>query len=421
MITIKLKLVKPIDITDYLKQYSNVSHVAYNRLKEGLSLSETEHYIKDNMNNIDLMNADFIKVATNQVKNLIDRDENVVFGGKYNWRQYNAGRITKEEYLKKKLLPIMARGTIHDIKGNRKFELDIENHQVIFKPSKNVKFYAQIPPTKQDSTLKKLQLLCELGEAYFTCMLSNDYVWIMYDESIFRNKKYLPVKQRILAIDLNPNFIGVVVRDNQKIIYKEIIGLGELNKSKNKNKKKNEDYEISKRLVETAKHYHCEYFVYEKLEIKQGDKGKGKKFNKTCNQWRRTKILENINKRCVLSRIKIQPVVPQYSSFIGQIDNPDDYDMIAAAIELSRRGLLYIKKYKYGENVSFSLKTNEKIPKHLMDRWKKKLNVEGVFTYKQLYTSIKDRLENGYRLLFQHSCFSLRMKSCRSLIFTQIL
>jgi hypothetical protein len=38
MLTIKLKLKNPIDISDYMKQYTNVSHFAYNRLLQGHSL-----------------------------------------------------------------------------------------------------------------------------------------------------------------------------------------------------------------------------------------------------------------------------------------------------------------------------------------------------------------------------------------------
>ncbi len=67
----------------------------------------------------------------------------------------------------------------------------------------------------------------------------------------------------------------------------------------NTNKKKHEDHEIAKRLIEIAKHYQCEYFAYEKLNIKSNDKGKGKQFNKSCNNdWRRKRLTESINKWC---------------------------------------------------------------------------------------------------------------------------
>lgn len=61
-------------------------------------------------------------------------------------------------------------------------------------------------------------------------------------------------------------------------------------------KRKFEDYEIVKRLVNIAKHYKCEYFAYEKLSIESGEKGKGKRFNKMCNNdWRRNRPLDISN------------------------------------------------------------------------------------------------------------------------------
>lgn len=414
MLTIKLPIINKINITNYMKQYTNVSRFAYNRLLEGKSLSETEKIVKSTMNNIELMNADFIKVAVNQVKNLINKKEKVVFGGKKNWQNYNSNKITKEEYNKNKLLPIMVRGTFHDKGGNRKFKLDIDNNHIIFKPKRNEEIIAKIPNTKQNKLLKNLQILCELGKTYFTCKMSNEFVWITYDENVFSDKKYKPIRQRVCAIDLNPNYIALVVRDKNKIIHKEIIGLYNLNKQ-NTNKKKHEDVEICKRLVTIAKHYKCEYFIYEKLNIESGDKGKGKNYNRMCNSWRRGIYVEKIQKWCNLYGIKHQGIIPQYSSFVGQIDNPGEFDSIAAAIEMSRRGLLFIRKYCYGEQVEFDFKLKREISLDLVDHWKKKLNLEDISTYGKLYFQIK-KARNDYRNLFQFNWFSLRMSSWKSFV-----
>lgn len=419
MITIKLKLTKEIDIKSYQKQFTSIRNYAFNRLVEGKSPNQTENLVKTELNNIDLMDVSFQKEAVNEARTFIRKDQKtVVFGGKKNREDYLNKKITKEEYLEKRLSSIIVRGETGNMRGNRKFELDSTNNQVIFKPNRNTKIYCQYAKTKQDKVLNKLQELCELGITYFTVRLKKDYVYITFDEKILKEREYFPIKKRIACIDLNPNYIAFVIRDNDKILYKEIIGLYELNKQST-NKKKHEDHEITKRLVNLAKHYQCEYFAYEDLNIKSNDKSKGKRFNKFCNNdWRRNRIINSINKHCNIIGIKTQEIAPEYSSFIGQVRNEDEYDSIAAAIELSRRAWLFVSYYKYQD--SQEVKGNivgimRKLPKHLVDRWKKKLNVKKFTTYKSLYLEIK-KSKYSYRHLFDPKSFSFRLKSRKSLV-----
>jgi IS605 OrfB family transposase len=236
---------------------------------------------------------------------------------------------------------------------------------------------------------------------------------------ILKEKEYKPIYKRICAIDMNPNYIAVVVRHGKTILHKEIFGLYNLNQCKNTNKKKYEDHEIAKRLIKIAKHYKCEYFAYETLNIQSGDKGKGRIFNKFCNNdWRRNRLTQSITKWCNIIGIKIQEVLPEYSSFIGQVRNEDEYDSIAAAIELSRRAWLFVSYYKY-QDVQ-EVKGNivgimRKLPKCLVDRWKKKLNMKNFTTYKSLYLEIK-KTKYSYRHLFDPKSFSFRLKSVKSLV-----
>lgn len=417
MITIKLNLTEKIDIVNYQKQFTNIRNYAFNRFLDGQTQNQIENLVKTKLNNIDLMDVSFQKEAVNEAKCLIkDKQETVVFGGKKNRDKYLKKEITKEEYQQNKLSSIIVRGETG--KGNRKFELDINNNQIIFKPKKNVKIYCKFKPTKRNETLLKLQKLCKLGTTYFTIRLSEDYICITFDETILRKEEYKPIKKRILAIDLNPNYIAIVVRHGKRILHKEIIGLYNLNKCGNTNKKKHEDYEIVKKLIRIAKHYKCEYFGYEELNIASSDKGLGKNFNRSCNTWRRKRVIDGINKWCNIIGIKVQEVVPEYSSFIGQIRNEEDYDSIAAAIELSRRVYLFISYYRYKDEKE--VKGNivgimRKLPRVLADRWKKKLELKQFTTYKSLYSEIK-KLKYSYRHLFDYKSFSCRLKSVKSLV-----
>jgi hypothetical protein len=257
VITIKLKLTEPIEIEEYQKQFTSIRNYAFNRFIEGHKQNAIEQMVKTKLNNIDLMDASFQKEAVNEARTFIREDQKiVVFGGKKNRQDYLNQKITKEEYQQRKLSNIIVRGETG--RGNRKFQLDANNHQIIFKPNKQTKFYCKYEKTKRDKILSKLQKLCELGITYFTVRLKQDYVCIIFDETILKEREYKPIRKRICAIDLNPNYIAVVVRHGKSIIHKEVIGLYELNQCKNTNKKKYEDHEISKRLIETAKHYRCE-------------------------------------------------------------------------------------------------------------------------------------------------------------------
>lgn len=420
MITIKLKLAEPIDITDYMRQFTSVYHYAYNRFNEGMSQGEIRK-VANKLNNTSLLDCNLVQDAVDMARCLIKEvKEKVVFGGKKNWRDYNKGLISKEEYRKKRLVPVYFRGeTNASRKGNRKFRLDMENNQVIFKPNVKKKIVCKVESTKRNKTLLKLQRLCELGRTYFTCRLSNEHVWITFDETILREKEYRPIRRRILAIDLNPNYIGVAVRHGKSILHREIIGLKELNR-KTTNKKIHEDHEIAKRLVGIAEHYRCEYFAHEKLDIESGDAKKGRKFNRLVNNdWRRKRIIGTVTKRCNILGIKVQEITPQYSSFIGQIQHENEYDSVAAAIELSRRCHLFVSYYI--DRSTQEVKGNvvgimRKLSRNLVDRWKKKLGTKKLTTYKSLYLEIK-KSGHWYRRLFHDEWFSSRMKSEKSFVF----
>lgn len=120
-------------------------------------------------------------------------------------------------------------------------------------------------------------------------------------------------------------------------------------KSKYKSNKKNyEIIQVAKNLINKCCYYKVENFVIEDLNIKPEDKYKGKNFNKLINnQWLRCKFLNNVKKRCKIFKINYLEVLPQYSSFIGNImfRSLNYPDQVLSSIEISRRG--YEFKHQY--------------------------------------------------------------------------
>lgn len=119
------------------------------------------------------------------------------------------------------------------------------------------------------------------------------------------------------------------------------------------NKRTFETFEISKHLVNIAKHYRCENFAVEELKIESSDKSKGKKYNNLVNNlWNRNKLVGNLKKRCNAVSIRLMESKPNYSSFVGNFLFRDLAlpDMVLSSIEIGRRcyefKLQYIDKVK---------------------------------------------------------------------------
>ena len=201
--------------------------------------------------------------------------------------------------------------------------------------------------------LKDLQNSSAIPISY---KLDLDYVYISFDESkVFEKKvKLKSKKNRILAVDMNPNYIGWSVVDwmnerefnviktgcysfkdlndkqfalkltkkqRKELKRKERLTLTTKAKLKNiyfNNKRKHEIIEVAKDLMNVAKSCQCELVVVEDLNIKSQDRSKGKHLNRLCNSFFiRNAFVNNLNKRCSIDGIRLLKVVPQYSSFIG--------------------------------------------------------------------------------------------------------
>ena len=237
--------------------------------------------------------------------------------------------------------------------------------------------------------LKDLQDACSIPISY---KLDLKYVYLTFDESkVFEKKDAKQKKNRVLAIDLNPNYIGYSVVDwhnerdfdvvktgcysfkrlndkqfalkltktqREELDRKERLELTSKAKTKNvyfNNKRNHEIIEVAKDIMNVAKQYQCEMVVAEDLNIKSQDRSKGKKLNRLCNSFFiRNAFISNLNKRCNIDGIRLLKVIPAYSSFIGNflyrgLNLPDP---ILASIELGRRG--------YEFNAQYIEKTKEK-------------------------------------------------------------
>jgi hypothetical protein len=213
-----------------------------------------------------------------------------------------------------------------------------------------------------------------------------------------RKLKY-KIRNRYLAVDLNPEEISIVIVDkneslvdkieDNQIIYKNFYNLKELNTKlrlstidkkqiKQNNKRKYEIKEVWTDIFRITKHYKVAYFVIEDLNIKNKNNNITEFNRKVNNLWHRTLTTQLIKKNCNEQSIILIEVVAAYSSFIGNLVY-QDYDCIAAAKEICRRGM-----YKYTKDNSIFPSTKTIHQKKLIYLLGEKVNVEGC-SWKQLY------------------------------------
>lgn len=82
---------------------------------------------------------------------------------------------------------------------------------ILFKPNKKIKIYLNLPSLKKNykKILKKLCKHAEIDDMPITFSIDQEHVRISFDESkVFEKKENIQKKNRVLAIDLNPNYIG---------------------------------------------------------------------------------------------------------------------------------------------------------------------------------------------------------------------
>ena len=377
IITIKLDYRSPDSerILKCIKNYNSLLRSTYSFYEQVPDLKQSETTrLQSKLNNI-FLDRWFFNSAVFDVKsfkNKKKKDEKVIFGGKKNFFDRLKGKISKEEYQLKRLLPLYSVGEASKY-GNRKFQIEDEN-TVIFKVSRKEHITLNLVGTSKRyrDYLNQLILHQANCDIPITYRLDTKSVYISFDLNKLKHslKVQDKVKDRVFGVDLNPNYIGYSVVDWKadgayKIVKTGSISLKALNdyddslkgkgyssQSKERkyisNKRNHEIIQIAHFLSRIANHYGCEVFSIENLNIKQGDKEKGSKFNKLCNnQWNRNLLVSQIKKMNCLYKIRTLEAQPQYSSFIGnlvyRVHQLPDY--VLASIEIGRRGYEFYHQY----------------------------------------------------------------------------
>jgi IS605 OrfB family transposase len=362
-------------LKEYLQLYNNCFNCTFNEIvrKDGKLSTANSTIFQKTLNNIP-KEAILRQAAFLDAKMLFARTGNtkVIFGGRKLFEQRRKNLISHEDFVRTKTRPISMSGdSIRDL-GNYVFKLRSYN-SIDFCPNKNTKVTLQLQNDRKGNKklLEDLIFVLETEKIPVSYKLSQDFIYVTFDLlKVKQVSKHNTIKNRIFAIDMNPNYLGWSIVDWTDSDSYQIIDSGyisfkplndieydfkkqKLNSSDPKrihinNKRKYEIVKAVQSLVTKARHYGCELFVYEDLNIKPKDKGNEKNFNRLCNNvWLRDLLTNQINKRCKLNGITPLTVFPQYSSFIGNLVYREEKlpDFVLASIEISRRGFEYFGQY----------------------------------------------------------------------------
>ena len=417
MKTIKCKITNEVDISDYLRNYNSVLHLSYNHIKNGISQSNIK---KDINQKFEGLNSFIIQNAIVQAQGIFNNYQSrkldyekknpgkklkeVYFGGRKNLKDYLAKRKTKEEFRYSRLIPITIAGETRH-KGNRLFNLYFENNRVEFKPKCKVKIPIEFKlSNKQKEELLKVQELCLKKEFAIAIGLNNDYITFCYDEEKLNKDKFYfsDLKEnRVLGIDQNPNYLGLSIIEftddiNFKVIYKQVFDLSKLTKksckssdnSKSKylvNKRKFETLNLAYEIDNLVNYWKCNKVVVEDLKFKSNNL-KSKEQRRLCkNSWDRCLFENKLKMLSKLHGYEVVEINPCYTSQLGNIihGNENTPDMVAASIEIARRGF---KKYQK----SWFYPSFNKSLSRINEQWKQTLSDNFIRDWKGLFSLIKE-------------------------------
>ena len=371
-------------VYDYCRQQTHIVRSVFKRSQEGVECNFSSF---DDYNDINLLDSWWKQSAVyegkaasssfDELKKQTDKKIHLCFGGKNNQRDYQNNKITKEEYEQNRIHPLTSIGEKNSgtkrTGGNRKFKLsDDLTYATLKLKEKKIKI---LLPKKIHKKYKKLlyDLITHraIGDIPITYKVDMNALYISVDvKDLYTVLNYDSISNRIMAIDMNPNYIGWVVvewisENEYKIIASGVFSIKKLNDREYElmkkhlpnthperkhitNKREYDVYEIAHMLMRICAHYKCSAFVIEKLDIKAEDCGRGKRYNKLVNnQWLRTAFVDSLKKLDKITNIRLLEIIPEYSSFVGNFLFRDENlpDMCLAALELSRRGYEFFHQH----------------------------------------------------------------------------
>lgn len=372
---------------------SAMRRFAFKRYQEGKTGVEINKLLKDKFVANSILRASASRDGSRVYELSKSNGDKVHFG---QFRRFQRGLIDKEEYKTSRNTGILCEGEAN-VGGNRLFKIDVQNNKLVYKRWVKEHYDLEIAEKlteKRQHILSMLQLLMTERKTPVTVRIKGDTIYLTYDESVVEadNRFKNLFQNRVLGIDLNPNYFGISIiefkkDDTFKVLYKECIDLTELQKQST-NKIKFELYQVNHHILKLCKCWHVGKLAVEDLSFDRKKKFWNPELNKLCrNQFRFKIIKQHLETLCNTFGVEFVEVSAAYSSIIGNFIHGSGTtpDPVAASIEIARRGYHKFQKgWLYPGIVSV-----QRMQQVLGNQWKEELGL-GYMSWKGLAGKIKE-------------------------------
>lgn len=404
------------------REQANVIRLAFNRASEGSKEKEIRSLCKtyNNIPKDSWFIQSGIKSGVGSFKSAEARGNEHVCFGRNAFLEFQKGKITKEELKESRRFGIYSIGE-NIQKGNRKFNF-ISNNLIQFKPQKGACYDLELKAFKNHKKiLTDVFFLANQKELPITIKMTKKHLMFSFDFSYLSTKNYIPKKDRVLGLDTNPNRVGYVIKDSNKIFKSESLDLFDLRlfsrrgkasssdeKKYRTNKKKHEITQIAHYLVNQAQAMHCEAISVEKLtnsNVNTGNRHLNRSINNDSNKSLLFGVLEKL---CALKGIKFIEILSPYTSFFGGAKYGDLLpDPLCAAAVVADAGIIETKRSRTGTKriAWFNTITGTQLKSiygssSYLSQWKQTdLNFTSM---KALYNSVKLLVPEGKMYLSYH-------------------
>lgn len=295
-------------IDGMLSKFGNARRRAYNMIRKGIGKSEIERRLQRETG----LNARYVKDAIHSIKDL---PTNVTFGGKKNQELREKGKISKEEFHRRRNCVLTSRGekskkgnlnlrVIDD--GSLKLRINIGNrewiHPDLFVPRKYLKKYGHL---LNGSRPYQVTIIREGG-------YSREYEV----KITVRTEGRLEEMERIMALDVNSGHIdwAVVDKDGKRLVETGRIDRHQVLDAPS-GKTENLLHELVNKIKNIAKHYNAEVVAG---NLNSGKFSSNPKANRKVKQMAQYKLRRILSYKLPFNGIPYGERSEAYTTVLGQ-------------------------------------------------------------------------------------------------------
>lgn len=268
----------------------------------------------------------------------------VIFGGKKAWRDFQRGRILKEQWQECRNSILYSRG---DQTKNGNPNIRIVGDKIFVND-----------PTRRGLWLEGKVFIPEKF-AFDTTCYDVRLKYLKENISVRITSKLIPVpiitqpaEEGAIGVDCNPDGVALAEVDAAGNILRHYYETEQRIQFARHNKRSNDVRLLAKRVVGFALDTN-KPLVLEKLRF-WGGKQRNKKFNRMKHNFLHKQILEAIISRAAKLGVEVIEVPAAYTSILGKLKYQDMYSLsnhAAAALVIARRGMVILEKQTFTDTL----------------------------------------------------------------------